>query len=46
MMLEKYHDDYANKKQARHQTEQELGDIRDMYKDSQMSVNDERRKGN
>lgn len=45
MMLEKYHDDFSNIRQARHLTEQELLDVREMYKSNQKSVNEEKRKG-
>ena len=45
MMLEKHHDQYAQTKLARTQTEQKLGDVRDMYKNTQLNVNNERKKG-
>jgi hypothetical protein len=45
MLLEKEHDSFSQTKQIRSQVEQELGEVRGMYKDQQTRVNDERRKG-
>ena len=45
MMVEKYHDQYADIQQRRIQTEQELDDIRNMYKEKQTTVSSEKRKG-
>lgn len=45
MLLEKCHDDYAELEQDRKKTEQKLGDVRNMYKDSQLFVNKEKKKG-
>ena len=45
MMLEKEHDKFSNTKQTRSQTEQQLGDVRNMYRNTQLGVNDERKKG-
>ncbi len=45
MMLEKNHDEHSNLTQDRGTTEEKLGDIRDMYKQKQENVNNERKKG-
>ncbi|KAL5017966.1 hypothetical protein ScPMuIL_003688 [Solemya velum] len=45
MLLEKCHDEYARLEQDRQKTEQKLEDVRNMYKDSQMFVNKEKKKG-
>ncbi|XP_060084117.1 coiled-coil domain-containing protein 40-like [Ylistrum balloti] len=44
MMLEKNHDEYSQLAQARIQEEQQLQDVRSMYKDSQTTVNKEKKK--
>ncbi|XP_069123768.1 coiled-coil domain-containing protein 40-like [Argopecten irradians] len=44
MMLEKNHDEYSQLAQARIQEEQQLLDVRSMYKDSQTTVNKEKKK--
>ncbi|KAK3091997.1 hypothetical protein FSP39_024328 [Pinctada imbricata] len=44
MMLEKNHDEFANLNQARNQEEQQLDDVRGLYKDTQLNVNKEKKK--
>lgn len=44
MMLEKHHDEYSHLNQARQQEEQQLNDIRNMYKERQLVVNKEKKK--
>ncbi|WAQ97414.1 CCD40-like protein [Mya arenaria] len=44
MMLEKRHDEYSEVQQVRTQEEQQLDDVRNMYKDLQFSVNQEKKK--
>ncbi|XP_021370653.1 coiled-coil domain-containing protein 40-like isoform X2 [Mizuhopecten yessoensis] len=44
MMLEKHHDEYSQLAQARLQEEQQLQDVRAMYKESQTTVNKEKKK--
>ena len=45
MMLEKGHDEFANVQQERLQEDQSLRDVRDQYKDHQMTVSSEKKKG-
>ena len=45
MLLEQKHDQVAGLKQERQKEEQELNDVRSLYKDSQMIVNSEKKKG-
>ncbi|KAK3796467.1 hypothetical protein RRG08_009244 [Elysia crispata] len=45
MLLEQKHDQVADLKQERQKEEQELSDVRNLYKDSQTVVNKERKKG-
>ncbi|XP_041363110.1 coiled-coil domain-containing protein 40-like [Gigantopelta aegis] len=45
MMLEQNHDSYANVHQSRLQEEQELTDVRHLYKDTQLTANKEKKKG-
>ncbi|GFR74317.1 coiled-coil domain-containing protein 40 [Elysia marginata] len=45
MLLEQKHDQVADLKQERQKEEQELTDVRSLYKDSQTIVNKERKKG-
>ncbi|XP_013409019.1 coiled-coil domain-containing protein 40 isoform X1 [Lingula anatina] len=44
MMLEKKHDEFATLSNERTQAEQNLGDIRDMYKETQLTVNKDKKK--
>ncbi|XP_071132695.1 coiled-coil domain-containing protein 40-like [Mytilus edulis] len=44
MLLEKNHDEYSSLHQGRQQEEQQLGDVRDLYKENQVSVNKEKKK--
>lgn len=44
MMLEKRHDEYAELQAVRKQEEQQLEDVRDMYKNLQLNVNSEKKK--
>ena len=45
MMLEKNHDEHSEVQQVRKQEEQQLEDVRNMYKDLQYSSNQEKKKG-
>ena len=45
MILEKNHDQVSGLKQERQKEEQELNDVRSLYKDSQITVNKEKKKG-
>ena len=45
MMLEKHHDEYSTLNQVRNQKEQTLSDVQDMYRNSQFTVNKEKKKG-
>lgn len=44
MMLEKKHDEFSEVQQTRKQEEQQLEDVRSMYKDLQYNVNQEKKK--
>jgi chromatin remodeling complex protein RSC6 len=44
MMLEKKHDEFSEVTQVRTQEEQQLDDVRNMYKDLQYNVNVEKKK--
>ncbi|XP_052261678.1 coiled-coil domain-containing protein 40-like isoform X2 [Dreissena polymorpha] len=44
MMLEKRHDEFSEVTQVRKQEEQQLEDVRNLYKDLQFSVNQEKKK--
>lgn len=44
MMLEKNHDEFSQLTQMRLQEEQQLTDVRSMYKDEQLTVNQEKKK--
>ncbi|XP_025098485.1 coiled-coil domain-containing protein 40-like isoform X2 [Pomacea canaliculata] len=45
MMLERNHDEFSQKNQLRQRHEQELVDVRHVYKDTQLTVNMEKKKG-
>ena len=45
MNLEKNHDEFSQMRQIRNQTEQELNDVRQMYKERQLAANNEKKKG-
>ena len=45
MLLERNHDEFSSQKQQRLMLEQELTDVRNMYRNKQLSVNDQRKKG-
>lgn len=45
MMLERRHDDFSQTTQQRQREEQQLGDVRSLYKDSQLIFNKEKKKG-
>lgn len=45
MMLEKEHDNFSKSAQARSQVEQQLNDVRVMYRENQTKVNEEKKKG-
>lgn len=44
MLLEKNHDEYSSLHQGRQQEEQQLDDVRSLYKENQVSVNKEKKK--
>ena len=45
MMLEKNHDDFAKQQQQRQRMEQQLHEVRDLYRQKRLAVNEEKRKG-
>ena len=45
MLLETNHNNYANVHQSRMQEEQELTDVRHLYKDTQLTANKEKKRG-
>jgi len=45
MMLEKHHDSFTQAAQDRQKKEQMLSDVQSMYKNHQLGVNSERKKG-
>jgi len=44
MMLEKKHDEFSEVQQVRKQEEQQLDDVRNMYKDLQFNANTEKKR--
>lgn len=44
MLLEKNHDDYSALAQGRQQEEQQLHDVRNLYKETQLAENKEKKK--
>lgn len=45
MMLERRHDDFSHKNQLRQREEQQLTEVRSLYKDTQLTFNKETKKG-
>ncbi|XP_046567885.1 coiled-coil domain-containing protein 40-like [Haliotis rubra] len=45
MMLEQNHDEYSNLNQDRQHEEQQLDEVRSLYKDNQLAVNKEKKRG-
>ena len=45
MKLEGYHDTHATENQRRLHMDQQLADVRQLYKDKQLGVNSEKKKG-